>query len=271
MEYYRSEIKTGIMVVVCIFILLFVTFFIGGSKMFGGTYDLYVVYKNIGGLTLDAPIYFAGLKAGKVKAMRILTKSEKEKYPGNSVMVNIILDNLVNVKKDSKIAIKTLGFMGLRYIDITPGAENAEVITPDSIVMGETAQDINEVMVSVGQIIDQIKPRTGSIMAGIDNIVGENGSLQTTIVDLQKFVNDADDVIVINKDDIQKIISNLSAATESLKGFADDIKKHPWKLLIKSSDKPQKKEKTSVVKEQGKDVDDTVKTPKKSNFSARRR
>lgn len=240
MDYYRSEIKTGIIVVICIAILVFATFSIGGGKMFGATYTLNVVYKNIGGLEPDAPVYFAGLEVGKVKEMRILEKSEKDKFPGNTIMVNLLLNNLAQVKRDSKIAIKTLGFMGLRYIDITPGTDNSEIMPANSIVIGETSQDINEVMESVGQIVDQIKPRTGSIVAGIDNIVGENGTLQTTITDLQSFINNANDVITVNKDDIKKIISNLSAATESLKQFAEDVKEHPWKLLIKSSGKKEK-------------------------------
>lgn len=237
MDYYRSEIKTGIIVVICVVILIFATFYVGGTNMFGSTYTVNVIYKNIGGLELDAPVYYAGLEAGKVKEMRILTRPEKDKFPGNTVMVNILVDKLAQIKKDSKVSIKTIGFMGLKYIDITPGSENAETMSQNTIVMGETSQDINEVMESVGQIVDQIKPRTGSIIAGLDNIAGENGTLQATITDLHKFINNADDVIVINKDDIKKIISNLSSATESLKLFANDIKEHPWKLLIKSSGK----------------------------------
>lgn len=241
MEYYKSEIKIGIIVTFCIAVLVFATFSVGGTKMFGSTYPLNVVYKNIGGLEPDAPVYYAGLEVGMVKEMRVLNKSEKKEYPGYTVMVNIVVDKLVQIKKDSKIIIKTLGFMGLRYIDITPGSENEGIVIPKSTVKGETAQDINEVMESVGQIVDQIKPKANSIVTGIDNIVGEKGTLQTTIVDLQRLINNTDEVITVNKEDIRKIVSNLSSATDSLKQFAEDIKQHPWKLLIKSSEKPKPK------------------------------
>lgn len=237
MEYYRSEIKTGIMVITCVFILVLATFYVGGSKMWGTTYNLNVVYKNVGGLEQDAPVYYSGLEVGMVKNIRVMTKAEKEKFPDCTILVNIMLDKLAQVKKDSKILIKTLGFMGLRYIDITPGSDIAETIPPSTTVKGDTAQDINEVMESVGEIVDQIKPKAGSIVKGMDNIIGENGSLQTTITDLKKLINDADEIIVVNKEDINKIIANLSVATEHLKEFAKNIEEHPWKLLIKTPEK----------------------------------
>lgn len=218
MDYYRSEIKTGIMAVICITILVFFTFYVGGSKMWGTTYDLGIVFKDVGGLELDAPVHYAGLEVGMVKNIRIMDKQEEENFPDCSIFVNIELDKLVKIKQDSKILIKTLGFMGLKYIDITPGSSKSLLVPPGSTKKGEASQDINEVMESVGNILEKINP---------------------TIDDLKKLINDADEVIVVNKQDINKMISNLSAASGHLKEFAEDIKLHPWKLLIKSKEKKE--------------------------------
>jgi phospholipid/cholesterol/gamma-HCH transport system substrate-binding protein len=242
MQYYRSEIKTGIMAITCIILLMLATFYIGGATMFGTTYSLNVTYKNVGGLELDAPVQYAGLEVGSIKKIRVMDKTEKENFPNCTVVVTIQLDKSVKVKKDSKIAIKTMGFMGLKYLDITPGSDNAETISANSTVLGQTSQDMNDLMDSVAEIVNEIKPKTGSIVAGIDNLIGENGSLQTTIVDLHKLVNDTDEVIVVNKEDIRKMIANLADTSNYLKQFAEDIKSNPWKLLIKTSEKKKAKE-----------------------------
>jgi len=242
MQYYRSEIKTGIMAIICISFLILATFYIGGAKMLGTTYTLNVTYKNVGGLEIDSPVQYAGLEVGSVKNIRVMTESEKQNFPDCKVLVKIELDKNVIVKKDSKITIKTMGFMGLKYIDITPGSDNTETISANSTVVGQATQDMNDVMDAVGDIVNQIRPKTSSIVAGIDNLIGENGSLQTTIVDLHKLVNDTDEVIVLNKEDIRKMIANLSETSEYLKQFAEDIKSNPWKLLIKTPEKKKAKE-----------------------------
>lgn len=216
MEYYRSEIKTGIMAVICIAILVFVTLYVGGSKMWGTTYTLSIAFESVGGLDLDAPVHYSGLEVGMVEDIRIMTREEKEKFPDCSILVKVALDKLVQIKNDSEILIKTMGFMGLKYIDITPGSTESKIVQPGRLIRGGISQDINEIMDSVGEVIEQIKP---------------------TITDLKKLINDADEVIVVNKEDINKIITNLSIATEHLKLFAEDIKLHPWKLLIKTSEK----------------------------------
>lgn len=220
MEYYRTEIKTGIMAIICIAILVSATFYVGGSKMWGTAYTLNVAFKSVGGLELDAPVQYAGLEVGMIKAIRIMTKEEKEKFPDCTILANIVIDKLAQIKEDSSIQIKTMGFMGLKYIDITPGSTGSKIVQPGSLIKGEISQDIDQIMDSVGEVIDEIKP---------------------TITDLNKLINDADEVIVVNKEDIHKIVTNLSVATEHLKQFAEDIKEHPWKLLIRT---PEKKEKT---------------------------
>lgn len=218
MEYYRSEIKTGIMAVFCIATLILTTFYVGGSKMWGTTYNLNVTFEGVGGLELDAPVHYAGLEVGMVKDIRIMTPGEKEKFPDSSLVVNIVLDKLVQVKEDSKILIKTLGFMGLKYIDIIPGSTESGLVPAGSIIKGGISQDMNDVMESVGGVIEKINP---------------------TIDDLKKLINDADEVIVVNKEDLNKMITNLSVASEHLKQFAEDIKLHPWKLLFRTKEKKE--------------------------------
>jgi phospholipid/cholesterol/gamma-HCH transport system substrate-binding protein len=242
------------MAVICIITLVLATFYVGGAKMWGTTYDLHVAYQNVGGLEIDAPVHFAGLEIGTVKMIKVMNLSEKQNFPGCSIIVTLELDKSVLVKTDSKISIKTLGFMGLKYIDISPGTEQAETISSGSTVKGQISQDMNDVMDSVGEIVDQIKPRANSIVTGIDNIVGENGSLQTTIADLKKLINDADELIVVNKEDVRKMISNLSVASTHLKGFAEEIEANPWKLLIKTPEKKKKGETQQKTSEKPKDT-----------------
>ena len=56
--------------------------------------------------------------------------------------------------------------------------------------------------------------------------------------DLQKLMGHADSVLVDNKDDIRATIMNLKDSSENLKEFSDEVKRNPWKLLMKGKEVP---------------------------------
>lgn len=234
MEYFKTEIKTGTVVLICLSLLVLLTIGISGTKTLGRTYSIVVLFKNIGGLDKDAPVNFSGFEVGTVKDIRLTTHKERTQYPEYNIAVHLKINAKAIVKEDSIIQIRTLGYLGLKYIDISAGSPKAQRLERGQKIIGYTPQDINEIIEFVGKTLKEIKPKVLKILNGIEDIAGEDGTLTATIDELRKLIKDADEVIVVNKEDIRALISNLNKASESLKAFASDIEEHPWKLLIKS-------------------------------------
>jgi len=243
MEYFKTEIKTGLTVIICLSLLILLTIGISGTKTLGRTYNITILFKNIGGLEEDAPVNYAGFEVGIVKNIRLTTEKERAINPEYNIAVKTKLDANAIVREDSIAQIKTLGYLGLKYIDISPGSPNSTFIKHKETILGFTPQDVNEIIEMVGRILNEINPKIQRILDGIENIVGEDGTLTVTIEELRSLINNADDVVKINKENIQKLITNLTSASENLKEFSGDIKDNPWKLLIKSKSKDSKSKK----------------------------
>ena len=120
-------------------------------------------------------------------------------------------------------------------------------------MLGFTPQDINDIIEMIGQFIKEIRPKLTRIIDGIEKLVGPEGTITEAVEELNDMIRNADEVIVVNKDKIKELISNLNATGENLKEFSADIKEHPWKLLIKSKSKSQeekeikdRKDKTNI-------------------------
>ena len=71
--------------------------------------------------------------------------------------------------------------------------------------------------------------------------------LEETIISLQKFLNDADDLVVDNKEDIREIIINLKETSIHAKEFAKTIEENPWKIIWKTK---EKKERDKIEKDE---------------------
>ena len=105
MKYTSAEVKSGILVVLSVFLLLGLTFIVG-RYMTGETHVFTLRFGYIAGLEEKAPVYFAGHEVGKVSQIRI------EPEDARPVLVTVQLPKEITPRADSKAYIDTLGLMG---------------------------------------------------------------------------------------------------------------------------------------------------------------
>lgn len=215
MEYFRSEIKAGIMIVICVVILGVFVFYVGGFNVLEKRYPIYVRFNSTGGLDEDAPVRFAGVEAGQVEDIRILDEEDA------NVELTLSISQEVKLRTDSQALINTLGFMGEKYVELTPGTKGNPILKPGDTIVGTDPTLMDELFKKGSRIADE---------------------LEQTIADLQKFIEATDDVIVTNRDDIRRIVINLRETSEHVKEFAKTIEESPWKLLRKEREKKTEEE-----------------------------
>ena len=60
---------------------------------------------------------------------------------------------------------------------------------------------------------------------------------------MRKLTGGVNEIIVVHREDLDKMLKNLVETSENIKAFSEDVKRHPWKLIRKSkSQKPQEEE-----------------------------
>jgi len=211
MAKFNNEIKTGIVVVAAVLVFMFISAKMGGVKVVGG-YDLNVMFSYVNGLEDKAPVKLAGVNVGEVKKVTHIYDNDETK-----VLVQLALNGDAKVREDSKIIIGTTGLIGEKYIEITGGKKGSPVI------------------------------EKGKTLTGVDPFVMEEliAKVDSAVQDLQKLMGHADSMLVENKDDIRATImnlkdssANLKDSSENLKEFSDEVKRNPWKLLMKGKEVP---------------------------------
>jgi len=208
---FNNEFKVGLFVLLCILGLLYLTFSSGKMNIKKGGYNIYVTFNDIAGLEKKAPVMLNGLEVGKVDDINITYGNV-----GTSLTLKLWLDGKAKVREDSIVSIKTLGLMGEKFIQIS-STGNKDFINPGTTLEGKPYLDIDALLEQVQFITKDVTTQVNKLVANLNNTVDDN------------------------KGSISQIVRNLETTSKNFEEFSDDIKRHPWKLLIKTKEKPAKK------------------------------
>jgi len=209
MAKFNNEMKTGIVVLVAVLLLLYLMLKMGGVKISEG-YELNVLFDYVSGLEEKAPVKLAGVAIGEVKKVAHTYNDDETK-----VLVVLAIDKCAKIREDSKIRISTTGLIGEKYIEITGGSKGSPVVAKGRTLVGIDPFEMEE-LIEMGK----------SLASRLDS----------TMQDLQKLMNNANGVLSDNREDLRATIVNLKDTSENFKEFSDEIKRNPWKLLIKGKE-----------------------------------
>jgi len=201
----KLELKVGIFVFIGLVILVVFVSLIGNFQTWTSGYHLNFIFNFVNGVKLGAPVRFAGVDVGEVQQIRfILTPPDKKP----KVEIYCWLNNDVKVPIDSTVWVNTLGLLGEKYIEIMPGQDYKKLLTENQNLVGEDPIPMHEVAVLARRI-------AGDIDENLVRIKNKEGTVGKLLYD----------------DTIYK----------ELEALVIDIRKHPWKLFIKTKEKPEKK------------------------------
>jgi len=207
-----NEIKTGFIVLLCLGILIAFTVSIGKFTNIGKEYQLKVVFNKVAGVENDAPVRLSGVDVGKVDDVQLLYTKEGD----TKVLLTLTIDNSAKLREGAAAYVTTLGLMGEKYIELSPGTTAAAFIKPGTTINGQDPFQMEELM-DIGKRIAE--------------------EVEVTLKDISSLTKHLDEVVVENKSDIKLIMGNLERTTANLEEFSDDVKKNPWKLLVKGKEK----------------------------------
>jgi phospholipid/cholesterol/gamma-HCH transport system substrate-binding protein len=209
---FTNEVKTGLVVFLCLGILAGLTIMAGNFKLFQKAYSLNVVFSNASGIKKDAPVRLSGVEVGRVENVQLVYRKEGDTI----VLVKLELDDSARVRQGAKASVTTLGLMGEKYIELSPGDKGSQLIKHGDTIQGKDPIDIDAI----------IEEATSTMQAAKDAMI----NISSLAKNLDKAVGD-------NRGNIDEIMNNLRRTTDNLEEFTDDIKRNPWKLLVKDKDK----------------------------------
>lgn len=208
---FNNELKVGLFVILCLIGLGYLVVSSNKSNIKKGGYNIFVTFSDIAGLEEKAPVMLNGLEVGKVDDIDIVYDET-----GTAIILKLWLEDKAKVREGAVASIKTLGLMGEKFIQIS-SAGNEGFIKPGATLMGRPYMDIDA-------LLEQAQLMTRDISTQVNKLV----------INLNSTVDD-------NKGSVSQIVKNLEATSKNFEEFSDDIKRHPWKLLMKTKEKPPAK------------------------------
>lgn len=228
----NEQAKVGLIVLISGAILTTGIFYMTNLGL-GAKYASYKTYlKFAGGLEPGAPVRFAGLKVGRVKAVRV--------SPQDASRIEIELEVKADtpLRTDSSAALSQLGMLGENYVEIQPGTAPTK-LSPGSTIPSVETQDLAALMRRMNVLAEQAQPLVADLHKNLNRISAQadvllaNLSLvtgETNRAHLANIMRQADQMLDKQSPKIDAIATNLQNASGKLDPLMADLRTTSAKL-----------------------------------------
>ncbi len=170
-EKVLSDLRVGIITFVGIFLLILGIVFAGGDKglLFRKTTIVKAFLSDVGGLKTGSSVTMGGMTVGRVTGVNFKDSLS------NQIEVNMQVrsDARQRIKKDSKPAVRTMGMLGDRYVDISTETENTEILPEGVALIGNPASDFDEALRQANDVMGE----TEQLLVAVNQQRGTAGRL----------------------------------------------------------------------------------------------
>ena len=169
-----GELKIGLLVAFGLGFLLWASFSGTGSSIFYDKKPLHTVLNTANGLIAGAPVRLSGVEVGKVDEIRLIGKSVKEQ-----VFVTMLIEERAwfNVKADSRATLGTIGMLGDKYIELTPGSTELPELKPGDFIEGRVAGDLLSIIDHAPEMVGNLEHLAKALGDLATKLEGTDGTL----------------------------------------------------------------------------------------------
>jgi phospholipid/cholesterol/gamma-HCH transport system substrate-binding protein len=177
-----DQLRVGLVILVALGILTLAIYKLGqAANLFAKRYDLIAYLKEANGLLEGGQVTLAGQLAGTVKKIEFLPVDADTT---RNLRITLAIDqNLQDqIRTDSKAQVRTMGLLGDKVLDITPGTPKGRVLHNNDTIAVSPALDYEQVLAqaagAVGDVV-QLTRDMRQLTQGIVNGQGTIGQLVT--------------------------------------------------------------------------------------------
>ncbi len=168
---FNQEFKVGLTVIIATTILLGAIIWGKGLRLEPDTYEIRVLFENVGGMVPGDPVTVNGLKAGKVK--QLLTRER-------SVLCILQISDHIQLYRDATFTIVSAELLAGMRVEINPGHSPDRINLARQPFKGRYGGRIVDVGMTIGQLAENISGltfRLDSTVSMINKLL-EKGNLQ---------------------------------------------------------------------------------------------
>ncbi len=173
--------------------------------------NYYTILKDASGILENTYVKTNGVNIGRVAAVRLEDNATR-------VELEILAD--VPVREGATIAVRTVGFLGDKFIDLVRPDNGGNAIPIEGLIpRNPDSADISEVVKQVGSIAADIKKVTENLALVLGDKQGE-AKLSQIVNNIAEFTEQAKNILGENRQDVRNLIANFRETSAVLRDVA---------------------------------------------------
>lgn len=165
-----NNIQLGIFALIGLLFLVVMLYMIGKNKnMFGSTFQLKARFDNVHGLVPGNNVRFAGIEAGTVEKITILSDT--------SIEVLMYIDEKFKtfIHNNAVASIATDGLMGNKVINVSPVGQSAPLVKEGDILPSSKPVDIDQMLRTLSTTNEDVAAIARNLKGTVDRLNNSNG------------------------------------------------------------------------------------------------
>lgn len=222
MKKLNLETKVGIFFVICFSLIAAISLKLGNYDIGEARgYGLSAVFPSAAGINDETPVLMAGLRIGMVSRMRLELGQAR-------IFFKIKADT--EVPEDSHIAIQSRGFLGAKYLEITPGKTKDLMKPGDSFKYVDVSSELSALSSQAGGIAEDLKAITVNLRKIFGGEEGEEG-IRDIFLNLQEISHRLAGAMADNQQNINRIMNNIEQLTRNIAIMSDENRKAVYQAM----------------------------------------
>lgn len=205
---FLNPLKVGLLTLAALASIVVMSLKITSNKSGFGEYVTYkTVLKDASGIFEKSPIKVAGINAGRIKSI-VLNGSE-------GALITFEMLEGIKLTNNSRLKIKSVGFLGDKFLDIVLGDQNAEKLPENSMIPSEGGGGFEELSKDAGEVLKEVKEIAVTIKESLKDAEGKN-MVKEIIANIHDITASLKRITTANEDKINQIVDDVRAISEQL-------------------------------------------------------
>lgn len=221
MNIQRTEIRTGLLVLVTLAALVAVLIYLGAPGVFTPQHTYYIFFENAAGIKPGAQVLLAGRKIGQVKELYSPVPEKDRPDPKLETQIEVQVNYTARIFNKVKAQITQPTMLGDSVIDFTSGEEDSGLAPNGTHFIGERAASISDLAPTVMERLDPVLTRLSGTLDSLqktsDNlskITAQGADLPEAFAEFKQFG--------INLNEISAYDSPLRHSLQNLENLTSD-------------------------------------------------
>ncbi|WP_201353867.1 MlaD family protein [Hydrogenimonas urashimensis] len=200
----KTEAKVGLFVTIGLILLFLLSTQVNKFQGVGKKgYEVEAIINDASGLEKHAKVKMKGVEVGYVKDIAL---------SGTKVVVTLFIYKNAKIPADSEVLLTQESMLGSKYINIIPGSSHAYLGENGVISRQKPMSSFEEMGTSVTSAAEELKHFIHELRETLDK--ESRSRLKKTFANLEVLTRDMKEIVVKNRENMDKLIANINNAAE---------------------------------------------------------